>query len=665
MTKTTNKASNKMQGLKEYMTMLYDNVDTVRAFNRLCYKQVVYNEKGYEVELLRGGLCGTIKETTLASSDGEINLTIPGIQIKSYIPNTEAFAERIRDPQGDHFYDTLKIRVEQINQETGHATTSGMIDEFVVKLGNEEYMRDDTPASRAHYDHDRPNLNANGYPYLNYEDFIDILKYPSKSDTDKSLTRSKFKCREIMKVINPLDINSDEYIIDTRYNNLLVYSYYLDVQGRYLIEHLQKSHFTGTDEETGENLYDKYYGKENELTPLEQARRMRSIWIINKINQTNQTDMKTLSKVYEAETLYDIIAYIKNNNLDKQVLPENEQYRQYIENSLNYNLISDTKNNEILTSKGIYREDHLEDLTKYFSLIDCCEKDMQKMTKMFRVGNRYVRYRFGLNFKNEEIRLKLIKACQEQCRFYYEYEGDTININYNYYDFNIDPTSRMDRFGYIFYYRYKGKTFKVDLSREDINCRIQLDEKREQKAIGININEIFKNYKGKIDHCLPGEYRCYEDEIDYDVKLNDFDVIGCTQLCSDDPDGKYYGKYGKVYIVQDTVKVTYIGVGDSLVGKILYICLNHINRQGQIKTNQNLIDHLMIGINLDKTEIIPAVRLDLMKNCHDIRKDIELEKDKDRIVEFKEHQWKTPSWEKQPLGELNIEYKPELGYIDN
>lgn len=38
MTKTTNKASNKMQGLKEYMTMLYDNVDTVRAFNRLCYK---------------------------------------------------------------------------------------------------------------------------------------------------------------------------------------------------------------------------------------------------------------------------------------------------------------------------------------------------------------------------------------------------------------------------------------------------------------------------------------------------------------------------------------------------------------------------------------------------------------------------------------------------
>ena len=76
----------------------------------------------------------------------------------------------------------------------------------------------------------------------------------------------------------------------------------------------------------------------------------------------------------------------------------------------------------------------------------------------------------------------------------------------------------------------------------------------------------------------------------------------------------------------------------------------------------------MIGINLDKTEIIPAVRLDLMKNCHDIRKDAELEKDKDRIVEFKEHQWKTPSGEiaeKQPLGELNIEYKPELGYIDN
>ena len=81
----------------------------------------------------------------------------------------------------------------------------------------------------------------------------------------------------------------------------------------------------------------------------------------------------------------------------------------------------------------------------------------------------------------------------------------------------------------------------------------------------------------------------------------------------------------------------------------------------------------MIGINLDKTEIIPAVRLDLMKNCHDIRKDIELEKDKDRIVEFKEHQWKTPSCmtgtgeivERQPLGELNIEYKPELGYIDN
>ena len=144
-----------------------------------------------------------------------------------------------------------------------------MIDEFVVKLGNEECMRDDTPTSRAHYDHDRPNLNVNGYPYLNYEDFIDILKYPSKSDTDKSLTRSKFKCREIMKVNNPLDINSDEYIIDTRYNNLLVYSYYLDVQGRYLIEHLQKSHFTGTDEETGENLYDKYYGKESELTPLE------------------------------------------------------------------------------------------------------------------------------------------------------------------------------------------------------------------------------------------------------------------------------------------------------------------------------------------------------------------------------------------------------------
>ena len=61
---------------------------------------------------------------------------------------------------------------------------------------------------------------------------------------------------------------------------------------------------------------------------------MGSIWIINKINQTNQTDMKTLSKVYEAETLYDIIAYIKNNNLDKQVLPENEQYRQ--DNCLGY-----------------------------------------------------------------------------------------------------------------------------------------------------------------------------------------------------------------------------------------------------------------------------------------------------------------------------------------
>lgn len=58
----------------------------------------MYNEKGYEAELLRGGLCGTIKETALASSDGEINLTVPGIQIKSYIPNTEAFAERIRDP---------------------------------------------------------------------------------------------------------------------------------------------------------------------------------------------------------------------------------------------------------------------------------------------------------------------------------------------------------------------------------------------------------------------------------------------------------------------------------------------------------------------------------------------------------------------------------------
>ena len=37
MTKTSD-TSNKMQGLKEYMTMLYENVDTVRAFNRLCYK---------------------------------------------------------------------------------------------------------------------------------------------------------------------------------------------------------------------------------------------------------------------------------------------------------------------------------------------------------------------------------------------------------------------------------------------------------------------------------------------------------------------------------------------------------------------------------------------------------------------------------------------------
>lgn len=138
---------------------------------------------------------------------------------------------------------------------------------------------------------------------------------------------------------------------------------------------------------------------------------MGSIWIVNKINNTNQKDMRKLIKVYEAETLYDIIMYLKNNRLDKQVLPENEQYSQYIENSLNYNLISKTKNNEILTSKGIYREDHLEDLTKRFSLIPCHKKDMQQVTKMFKVGNKYVRYRFGLNFKNEEIRLKLIKAC--------------------------------------------------------------------------------------------------------------------------------------------------------------------------------------------------------------------------------------------------------------
>ena len=266
----------------------------------------------------------------------------------------------------------MKIRIEQLNPESS-------IDEFVVKLGNEESMRDDTPESRAHYDHEYSNSNTNGYPYLNYENFIDILKYPSKSDTDKSLARSKFKCREIMKVTNPMDINSDEYIIDTRYNNLLVYSYYLDIQGRYLIEHLQKSYFTGTDEETGESLYDKY--EAGDPSPLEKAGRMGSIWVLNKINPTNQTDqdgtsMKTLIKVYEAETLYDIIMYIKNNNLDKQVLSENEQYRQYIENSLNYNLISDVKNNEILTSKGIYREDHLEDLTKYFSLIPCKEEDM-------------------------------------------------------------------------------------------------------------------------------------------------------------------------------------------------------------------------------------------------------------------------------------------------
>ena len=657
-----------MQGLKEYMTMLYGNVDTVRAFNRLCYKQVVYNDEDYQVELTRGGLCGTIKETALASSDGELNLTVPGVQIKSYIPNTEAFVEWVRDPQGDHYYDTIKIRIEQLNKENS-------IDEFIVKLGNDRYMRDDTPASRAHYDHDYPDNNTNGYPDLKYMEFIDILKYPSRSDTDKSLTRSKFKCREIMRVNNPESIQKEQYIIDTRYNNLLVWDYFIDVQGRYLIEHLENSGFSGTDEETGESLYDKYYGKESELTPLEQAKRMGSIWIVNKINNTNQTDMRALSKVYEAETLYDIIAYIRNNNLDKQVLPENEQYRQYIENSLNYNLISDTKNNEILTSKGIYREDHLEDLKKRFSLIACDEKDMQQVTKMFKVGNRYVQYRFGLNFKNEEIRLKLIEACQEQCDFSYKYEGDTININCDYYDLNIDPVSDLNLFSYDCYYKYKGTTYKVNISKTDINYRNKnelhnVNHVRERQALRVNINEIVKNWKNEIDTCLPGEstyYHC-EGEINNEVNLDDFDCIGSTKLFNGEPGDDQYGKYEKFYLVQDTVDVTYIGVGDSLDGKIMYICLNHLNRQGQIKTNQNLIDHLMVGINLDKAEIIPAVRLDLMKNCHDIRRDVEIEEDKSRVVDFKEHQWKTPSGEiaeKQPLGELNIEYKPELGYIDN
>lgn len=158
----------------------------------------------------------------------------------------------------------------------------------------------------------------------------------------------------------------------------------------------------------------------------------------------------------------------------------------------------------------------------------------------------------------------------------------------------------------------------MNISKDDINYRNRniidhSNDKREQKVLRVDINEIIKNWKNEIDYYLPGEstyYHC-EGEIN-NVNLDDFDYIPGTKLFSGGSDDPDYGKYEKSYLVQDTVDVTYVGVGDSLAGKIMYICLNHLNRQGQIKTNQNLIDHLMIGINLDKAEFIPAVRLDLM-----------------------------------------------------